>query len=113
LINRQNCGRFDAEIVDISLPPYTSNFVLVWPGKRVEARTGLFYFRSVIMISNETRLKWKNKLETIQVANDRGIIELTAWEVEFIDSIDSIINNDGDLSFKQSSCLSKIYEKVV
>jgi len=60
------------------------------------------------MISDETRNKWKSKLKHILNHQDK----LSDWELTFIDSIDSVLSKDHDISFKQSSILSKIYEKV-
>lgn len=63
------------------------------------------------MISNETREKWKDKLDTIIKSLDNCCVELNKWEIEFIDSIDKLLSDNKDLSFKQSKCLNKIYEK--
>jgi hypothetical protein len=63
------------------------------------------------MISNETREKWKDKLDTIIKSLDNCCVELNEWEIEFIDSIDKLLSDNKDLSFKQSKCLNKIYDK--
>jgi hypothetical protein len=66
------------------------------------------------MISEETRKKWKQKIETIIGANESGygVLELTEWEASFIDSIEQQICSGKDLSFKQSSILNKIYDRI-
>ena len=64
-------------------------------------------------VSPDTRKKWREKVETIIEANNYGCIELSEWEFGFIDSIYVSILSDKDLTFKQSSALSKIYEKVL
>ena len=63
------------------------------------------------MISEDTRKRWKEKLETIEEANNYGCIELSEWEVGFLDSI-SVQIADKDLSMKQSLALNKIYERL-
>jgi hypothetical protein len=63
------------------------------------------------VISDNTRKLWKEKLKAIEEANDYGCIELSEWEVSFLDSI-SIQVNERDLSMKQSLALNKIYERV-
>lgn len=63
-------------------------------------------------VSEETRKKWREKIETILEAHNVGCVELNEWECNFIDSVYSQINTFRDLSFKQSSALNRIYEKV-
>ena len=63
-------------------------------------------------VSEETRKKWKDKLQTIEEALNYRCNELSKWEEEFLNSIHERIFADKDISFKQSSCLSRIYEKV-
>jgi hypothetical protein len=60
------------------------------------------------MISEETRNKWKSKLKVILNHQNK----LNNWELGFIDSIDMILNKDDDISLKQSSILTRVYEKV-
>jgi hypothetical protein len=60
------------------------------------------------MISEETRNKWKSKLNHILKHQDK----LNEWEIGFIDSIDILLSKNEDISFKQSSILSRIYIKV-
>jgi hypothetical protein len=62
-------------------------------------------------ISNETREKWKDKLDTIIKSHENCCVELNEWEIEFVDSIDKLLSDNKDLSFKQSKCLNKIYDK--
>lgn len=64
------------------------------------------------MSTPELREKWETKLETIQDAYDVCQIELSEWEGEFIDSVSLQLAGGKDLSFKQSSCLSKIYNRI-
>ena len=63
-------------------------------------------------ISDETRSKWKEKIETIVEAENFGCITLNDWEHGFIDSLYLQIGSGKDLSMKQSLALSKIYERV-
>ncbi|MDD5650971.1 MAG: hypothetical protein PHF86_11230 [Candidatus Nanoarchaeia archaeon] len=65
------------------------------------------------MISEETKIKWEAKLNTIIEAQNKELIILNDWEKEFIDSIYySIYKDKKELSFKQSSCLNKIYGRI-
>jgi hypothetical protein len=65
-------------------------------------------------VSQITRDKWKEKIETILEAYNYGCIELNDWEHQFIDSVyGQVFGEERDLTFKQSSALSKIYEKVL
>lgn len=64
------------------------------------------------MISTELKNKWKIKIKTILEAQDTGIIKLNDWELGFIDSVDITLSENKELSFKQSSCLSKIYNRI-
>lgn len=65
------------------------------------------------MISDETREKWKNKIETIFGASEVGQCELNEWETDFFNSIyNRVIYEDKDLSWKQSKALNKIYERI-
>ena len=63
-------------------------------------------------ISEKTKEGWKNKLKTVQEAYFVGCIELNQWELDFTISIDILLNEGKELSFKQSSVLSKIYAKI-
>lgn len=65
------------------------------------------------MISEETRAKWNRRLKAIHGSVESGKLQLNSWEEEFIDSISVVLSNGKDLSFKQSSCLTQIYEKVI
>ena len=65
------------------------------------------------MISDETREKWKTKVETIFEACEVGQCELNEWETDFFNSIyNQVIEQVKDLSWKQSQALNKIYAKV-
>lgn len=64
------------------------------------------------MISDETKNKWKRKTNAIIEACDLGRIELNNWEEEFMDSISILVSEDMELSFKQSSTLNSIYERI-
>ena len=65
------------------------------------------------MISEETRNNWKKKIDVIQKCYENGKLSLNDWEVEFINSVYwSFVLGDKDLSFKQSNCLRKIYERI-
>jgi len=64
------------------------------------------------MISDELRNKWNKKVNAIKEAIENKSIDLNDWEISFIDSIDIQLNSKKDISFKQSSILSKIYDKI-
>ncbi len=65
------------------------------------------------MISEETREKWKNKIETILGAAEVGQCEMNDWETDFMESIHNrVIYQNQDLSWKQSQALNKIYERI-
>lgn len=64
------------------------------------------------MLSKETKRNWRIQVETIQEAYNLCLIELNNWEIEFLDSIEIQLHNKKDLSFKQSSILRKIYDKI-
>lgn len=64
-------------------------------------------------VSPETVEKWKEKMQTIMEAENYGCISLSAWEQEFLNSIYERVFSGKEISMKQSSCLSKIYEKVL
>ena len=65
------------------------------------------------MISDETRDKWRNKLDTILEASEIMQIELNDWEADFFNSIYSrVFSENKDLSWKQSQTLNKIYERI-
>lgn len=63
-------------------------------------------------VSEETRDKWKSKLTAIRDAVNYKNIELSEWEDGFINSIYEPVFIGKDISFKQSSCLSRIYQKI-
>lgn len=65
------------------------------------------------MISDELRNKWKRKLNTIKEAIDDNKLNLNDWELSFIDSIDTQLSNEKDLTIKQSSVLYRIYDKII
>ena len=65
------------------------------------------------VISDETRDKWKTKIETIFEALNEGQINLNDWEIDFFTSIyGNVINEEKDLSWKQSQALNKLYERI-
>lgn len=65
------------------------------------------------MISDETREKWRIKLDTILEASDVDQIELNEWESDFFNSIyTKVFAENKDLSWKQSQALNKIYKRV-
>lgn len=64
------------------------------------------------MISNDTRTKWRNKVQAIIDAQDAKQLVLTEWEIGFIDSIDDRCSKGYDLSFRQAKKLGNIYDKV-
>jgi len=65
------------------------------------------------VISEETKMKWHTQLNTIQLARQANVLELNEWEAGFIDGVFNTMQaNNGMISFKQSSVLSKIYKRI-
>lgn len=64
------------------------------------------------MISQETRDKWEQKFDSIMVAIEVGELVPTDWEVDFLKSVGTVLDGKTDISFKQSSVLSKIYDRI-
>jgi hypothetical protein len=57
--------------------------------------------------------QWENQFSIIEEAIDVGELELNDWEQDFYDSVRQQFYGKGkNLSFKQSSILRKIYDKV-
>jgi hypothetical protein len=56
--------------------------------------------------------KWKIQIETIESAVNAGEIKLNDWEIHFVDTCSCFVNSEKPLSFRQSSCLNKIYGKI-
>ena len=53
--------------------------------------------------------KWKTQIETIESAFNAGELKLNDWEIHFVDTCSCFIEADNALSFRQSSCLNKIF----
>jgi len=51
------------------------------------------------------------KIELILKKESLNLISLSEWELEFLDSIETKLNQGKELSWKQIKCLNKIYEK--
>jgi len=63
--------------------------------------------------TKEQREKWIKKIEVIYKAMNLGCLNLTDWELDFYDNIyNKVIENKEDISFKQSCCLNKIFNKI-
>ena len=58
------------------------------------------------------RKKWDEKIDTIFQAVDMCCISLSEWEEEFLDSIQIRRSKGYDLTWNQSKCLNKIFDKV-
>ena len=54
----------------------------------------------------------QEKLNNIIDANNYGCITLTEWEENYIDSIGIQLADKKELSWKQTKCLNKIWEKI-
>jgi 4-hydroxyphenylpyruvate dioxygenase-like putative hemolysin len=64
-------------------------------------------------VTDDLRKKWHDKFNAIEKANEHGLIALNDWEQNFYDSIYARFFGEGkDLSFKQSSILTKIYNRI-
>lgn len=64
------------------------------------------------MITEKRVQDWKHQIETIIGSYDVQCLELNNWEVEFVDSIEMDLSSGKQLSFKQSSILRKIYDRI-
>ena len=64
------------------------------------------------MTREELFEEWLTQIETILEAYDVQCVELTNWEVDFLESITDQLKTAGEISFKQSSALRKIYNKI-
>jgi len=64
------------------------------------------------MITDKTREKWDEKIDSIFTCLVAGNISCTDWEIEFIDSIFEKREKGIDLSYRQSKTLNKIFGKI-
>lgn len=64
------------------------------------------------MVTQELRDKWKHKLETIEEAIEVGQLDLTPWEQDFCQSVTEQLENGRDLSFKQTSIIYRLYDRI-
>ena len=65
------------------------------------------------MISDVTRDKWRTKINTILEAYNDQVFHLNDWELDFMETMQSsIIEQNNDLSWKQSQALNKIYKRI-
>lgn len=66
------------------------------------------------MISNETREKWDNKINTIFEAIELGILKLKTYnkEDEFMDSIQIRRSKNIDLTRRQVKWLNDIFNRI-
>ncbi len=65
------------------------------------------------MISEETREKWKTRTSCLIAQGFHGEIALNEWETDFLCNVSRLVDSNKDLSFKQSSTLTKIYNKYI
>ena len=63
-------------------------------------------------VSEEIKNKWRHRLSLILRCHNNGTLFLNDWELSFIDSIDSKLSKDEEITFNQSSALTKIYERI-
>jgi hypothetical protein len=61
------------------------------------------------MISKTTRKRWQDRVDFLE--ND-GWSECSNWELSFIDSVSTALEQGRDLTFKQSSKLGDIFHRV-
>jgi len=64
------------------------------------------------MITDKTREKWDEKIDSIFTCLVAGNISCTDWEIKFIDSISIKRQQEIDLSYRQSKTLNRIFEKI-
>lgn len=64
------------------------------------------------MITEATRRRWKRQLSAVQTAAECDMLDLSDWEVDFVESVEKLLNEDKDLSFKQSCKLGRIYDRA-
>lgn len=63
-------------------------------------------------VSEFRKKEWRNQIEVILNEIEISELILTEWENEFIDSVDIQLLGEKELSFKQSSVLRKIYNRI-
>lgn len=61
------------------------------------------------MISKETRQKWRKAVDFII---EHGDPYINSWEEEFVQNMNVRLANGFDLTFKQSSVLHRIWERI-
>jgi len=64
------------------------------------------------MITEATRKKWDEKIDSIYICLTNSSINCSDWEIEFIDSIQLRREKGFDLSHKQVKVLNRIFEKI-
>lgn len=62
-------------------------------------------------VTPEMRSRWSQRIKTLVAAQKLGYV-FTDWETNFIVHLAEKLNDKKDLTFNESSCLSRIYSKV-
>ncbi len=60
------------------------------------------------VVTDEMRERWRSRVAYCR----RHVDLLSAWELDFVDSLDAQLDAGHDLSFKQSSKLAEVYHGV-
>jgi hypothetical protein len=66
-------------------------------------------FPNAQIVSDETRKRWRERLEYLLETNEG---ELSEWEEGFVQDIERRMESGKDLSLAQSSKLNQIFHKV-
>jgi hypothetical protein len=65
------------------------------------------------VISEETRERWKTRINTLHRLYNEGKITLKPWETEFLGSIEqSFVTHGVDLTPRQSGVLAVLYGRI-
>lgn len=69
-------------------------------------------FPPLLMISENTRNSWDEKIKTIQEAIKRNLVNLYPSEPRFLNNISKRRQVGQDISRKQSKWLNRIFERI-
>ena len=65
-----------------------------------------------MMVSQETKDKWRQKIKTIIEAKEKGLLQLNSWEIDFMFNMEWVMNHEGSLTMNQSLALNSIYRRI-
>jgi len=65
-----------------------------------------------MMVSQETKDRWRQKIKTIIEAKEKGLLQLNPWEADFMFNMEWVMNHEGSLTMNQSLALNSIYRRI-